>query len=157
MNSIFIILLAPVLGWLWIKLGPRDPSSPAKFALGLIFVGLGYVVIIPGAMRAATGVQVTSLWLWSLYLLHTIGELCLSPVGLSAMTKLAPAKVVGLMMGVWFMAASAGNYIGGRMASVYEAFSPVTLFSAVAGFCILLGLLLAAFTHPMKRLMGGVK
>ena len=156
-NSIFIILLAPVLGWLWIRLGSKEPSSAAKFALGLVFVGLGYLVIIPGAIHAATGVQVSSIWLWSLYLLHTIGELCISPVGLSAMTKLAPPKVVGLMMGVWFMAASAGNYIGGRMASVYEAFSPVTLFSAVAAFCIVLGLLLGAFTRPMKRLMGGIR
>jgi POT family proton-dependent oligopeptide transporter len=156
-NSLFIITLAPVLAWLWVRLGKKDPSSPAKFALGLIFVGLGFLVLMFGAMRAASGIQVSSMWLWVTYLLHTLGELCLSPVGLSAMTKLAPARVAGLMMGVWFLATSVGDYIGGRLTSIYESFSPTSLFGAVAVFCVVLGLIMALFTKPMKRLMGGVK
>jgi len=155
-NSLFIIALAPVLAWLWVRLDSKEPSSPAKFSLGLIFVGLGFVVMVIAARRAASGVQVSSLWLWLTYLLHTIGELCLSPVGLSAFTKLAPARVAGFMMGVWFLSTSIGDYIGGRMASLYESWSLPALFGAVAAFCIVLGLALALFVKPMKKLMGGV-
>jgi POT family proton-dependent oligopeptide transporter len=155
-NSLFIIARAPVLAWLWVRLGSKDPSSPAKFSWGLIFVGLGFVVMMIAAMRAQSGVQVSSLWLWLTYLLHTIGELCLSPVGLSAFTKLAPARVAGLMMGVWFLSTSIGDYLGGRMAAFYESWSLPALFGGVAGFCIVLGLLLALFVKPMKKLMGGL-
>ena len=120
-NSMFLISLAPVFAWLWIRLGQREPSSPAKFAFGLLLVGFGFLILSIGAKAAASGVRVSPMWLILTYLLHTMGELCLSPVGLSAMTKLAPASVTGLMMGVWFLALSVGNYMGGRMASLYEA------------------------------------
>ena len=152
-NSLFIIALAPVLAWLWVR---KEISSPAKFAWGLIFVGLGFVVMVAAGLRAQSGVQVSAIWLWLTYLLHTIGELCLSPVGLSAFTKLAPARVAGLMMGVWFLSTSIGDYLGGRMAALYESWSLPSLFGAVAAFCIVLGLALAAFVKPMKKLMGGV-
>jgi proton-dependent oligopeptide transporter, POT family len=155
-NSLFIIAVAPMLAWLWVRLGSKDPSSPAKFSLGLIFVGLGFVVMVIAALRANSGVQVSSVWLWLTYFLHTVGELCLSPVGLSAFTKLAPARVAGFMMGVWFLSTSIGDYIGGRMASLYESWSLPSLFGAVAAFCIILGLVLALFVKPMKKLMGGV-
>ena len=112
--------------------------------------------MIIAAQRAASGAQVSSVWLWLTYFLHTIGELCLSPVGLSAFTKLAPARVAGFMMGVWFLSTSIGDYIGGRMASLYESWSLPSLFGAVAAFCIVLGLALALFVKPMKKLMGGV-
>jgi POT family proton-dependent oligopeptide transporter len=156
LNSLFVIFIAPVFAWLWIRLGRREPSSPAKFALGLMLVGLGYVVVASGALKAAGGVRVSPLWLTLTYLLHTCGELSLSPVGLSAMTKLAPAKVASLMMGVWFLADAVGNYIGGRVAAVYESFSTPALFGTVAGFAIGLGIVMLAFVKPMKRLMGGV-
>ncbi len=97
------------------------------------------------------------MWLIATYLLHTMGELCLSPVGLSAMTKLAPASVSGLMMGVWFMALSVGNYMGGRMAALYESLPLTMLLAAVGGFAIVAGLVLACFIRPMVRLMGGVR
>ena len=155
-NSLFIIAVAPMLAWLWVRLGSKDPSSPAKFSLGLIFVGLGFVVMVIAALRANSGVQVSSVWLWLTYFLHTVGELCLSPVGLSAFTKLAPARVAGFMMGVWFLSTSIGDYIGGCMASLYESWSLPSLFGAVAAFCIILGLVLALFVKPMKKLMGGV-
>lgn len=154
LNGLFIWTLAPVFAWLWMKLGPREPSSPAKFALGLILLGLGYVVLISPATVASGGTKVSPLWLTTTYLLHTLGELCLSPVGLSAITRLAPARVAGLMMGVWFLSISIGNYAGGRIASLYEALSLPALFASVGGFAIAAGLLLAAFIKPMGRLMG---
>jgi POT family proton-dependent oligopeptide transporter len=104
----------------------------------------------------AGGISVSPWWLTLVYLLHTIGELCLSPVGLSAMTKLAPARIGGLMMGVWFLSISVGDYIGGRLASVYESFPLPELFGIVAAFCIVAGALLMLLIRPMKRLMGGV-
>ncbi len=91
-NSIWLLILAPLFSVLWIKLGPREPSVPAKFALALLFVGLGFLILVPAAATADAGMKVSPFWLVLTYLLHTIGELCLSPVGLSAMTKLAPAR-----------------------------------------------------------------
>ncbi len=156
LNSLYIIALAPVFAWLWIWLGPREPSSTVKFALGLIQVGAGFAVLVVAAQLSAQGVRVSPMWLAVTYLLHTSGELCLSPVGLSVMTKLAPARIVGLMMGVWFLAASVGNYIGGRLAAFYETLPLDALFGVVAAFGIGAGLVLWMFTRPMRRLMGGV-
>jgi proton-dependent oligopeptide transporter, POT family len=156
-NALFIITLAPVFAWQWIKLGNREPSSPAKFVLGLLLVGSGFVVLAFGAGVAETGVKVSPIWLLVTYLLHTMGELCLSPVGLSAMTKLAPSRVAGLMMGVWFLSLSIGNYIGGRLAAFYEALPLNQLFGFVGLFAIVVGVLLALLVRPMVRLMGGVR
>jgi POT family proton-dependent oligopeptide transporter len=151
-NSVFIIALAPIFAWLWVRMGRRDPSSTAKFSWGLVFVGLGFAILIP----IAGGTNVSPWWLTLVYLLHTIGELCLSPVGLSAMTKLAPARLGGLIMGVWFLSISVGDYIGGRLASVYESFPLPELFGIVAAFCIVAGTLLMFLIRPMKHLMGGI-
>ena len=151
-NSVFIIALAPVFAWLWVALKRSEPTSTAKFSIGLIFVGLGFAILIP----VAGGAAVSPWWLTLTYLLHTIGEMCLSPVGLSAMTKLAPARICGLMMGVWFLSISVGDYIGGRLASVYEVFPLPELFGIVAGFCIVVGVLLVLLFPAMKRLMGGI-
>ncbi len=156
LNALFIIALAPVVGWIWLKLGTREPSSPAKFCLGLLAVGLGFAVLAVGASKAMGGAQVSPMWLVVVYLLHTVGELCLSPVGLSAMTKLAPARIGGLLMGVWFLSLSVGNYLGGRIASFYEALPLPTLFWMIAAFGIVGGLILALFIKPTKALMGGV-
>lgn len=158
LNSMFMILgLAQFFAWLWIALGSRDPSPPWKFALGLIFVGLGFAVLIPASQLADAGQRVSPWWLVATYFLHTIGELCLSPVGLSAMTKLAPARVAGLMMGVWFLSNSMGNYLGGRLASFYESFPISTLFTFVAVFSIGFGVLMALIAKPVTKLMGGAK
>jgi POT family proton-dependent oligopeptide transporter len=151
-NSVFIIALAPLFAWLWVRMGKKDPSSTTKFSWGLIFVGLGFAILIP----VAGGTNVSPWWLTIVYLLHTIGELCLSPVGLSAMTKLAPARLGGLIMGVFFLSISVGDYIGGRLASVYESFPLPELFGMVAAFCIVAGALLMFLIRPMRRLMGGV-
>ncbi len=151
-NSIFIVALAPVFAWIWLALGRREPSSTAKFSYGLVFVGLGFAILVP----VANSTHASPWWLILTYLFHTIGELCLSPVGLSATTKLAPARIAGLMMGLWFLSISVGDYIGGRLASVYESFPLPELFGIVAGFCIVVGLLLVFLLRPMKSLMGGI-
>ena len=151
-NSVFIIGIAPLFAWLWVRMGKGEPSSTGKFSIGLLFVGLGFAILVPVAM----GTGVSPWWLTVTYLLHTIGELCLSPVGLSAMTKLAPARIVGLMMGVWFLSISVGDYIGGRLASVYETFPLGTLFGLVAAFCIVVAAGLLLLLKPMREFMGGV-
>jgi POT family proton-dependent oligopeptide transporter len=156
LNSLFVILLAPAFAWLWIRLGRREPSSPAKFALGLVLVGLGFVVVGVGALRGASSVPVSPLWLTATYFLHTCGELCLSPVGLSAMTKLAPARVASLMMGLWFLSDAVGNYIGGRVAAIYDSVPTPSLFATVGGVTIGVGIVLMLLVKPIKGLMGGV-
>lgn len=156
-NSMFLIALAPVFAWIWVRLRDKEPSSPAKFALGLLLVGFGFLVLAVGANAAQSGGKVSPGWLVATYLFHTMGELCLSPVGLSAMTKLAPPSLTGLMMGVWFLALSVGNYMGGRMASLYESLPLPTLFGVVGAFAIFAALILAIFIRPMVRLMGGVR
>ena len=146
-----------VFAWLWVRLGDRQPSSPAKFSLGLLFVGLGFVVMMVAAALAGGGVRVGPGWLLATYFLHVVGEMCLSPVGLSTVTKLAPTRVAGLMMGVWFLASAVGNYLGGRVAGLYEAMPLWQLFAIVAGTTIAAGLALAALIRPIRRLMGGVR
>jgi POT family proton-dependent oligopeptide transporter len=151
-ESLYVIALAPVFALLWLKLGRRQPSSTAKFATGLLFVALGFAILIP----VAHGRAVSPLWLALTYLLHTVGELCLSPVGLSTMTKLAPARIVGLIMGVWFLSMSVGDYIGGRLSSLYESLPLPSLFGIVATFCLLVGGVLVFLLRPMRRLLGDV-
>src|SRR3954453_11477962 len=154
-NSLFLWMLAPVFAWLWLRLGAqgKEPSSPAKFAMALIFVGAGFAVLIIPARQDG---QVSPMWFTATYLLHAVGELMLSPVGLSAMTKLAPARIAGLVMGIWFLATSVGNYIGGRVSGLYESFALPTLFGAVAAFSVLSALVMFALTPWIKRMMGRV-
>lgn len=154
-NALWIVSLAGPFAWLWLRLGRRQPSSPAKFAWGLVFAGLGFILMYFAAVRAGDTGRVSPLWLVGTYLCHTIGELCLSPVGLSAMTRLAPERVVGLMMGVWFVSISAGNYIGGRMAALYGDLPMQDLFKTIALFAISAGLILAFISKPVARLSGG--
>jgi len=156
LQPLFIITLAPVFAWIWIRLGTRQPSSPAKFALGLIFVGSGFAILVVAAQLAGNGVKVSPWWLVITYLLHTLGELSLSPVGMSAFTKLAPARVAGLMMGVFYLAIAGGNFIGGRLASLYGSMPLPQLFGLIAGVGIGGGLIMFALTPPIKRLMGDV-
>ena len=156
LQPLFIITFAPVFAWVWIRLGRREPSSPAKFGLGLLFVGSGFAILVVAAKLSANGVKVSPWWLVATYLLHTWGELSLSPVGLSATTKLAPARVVGLMMGVFYLAISVGNFVGGRLSSLYGSMPLPNLFGAIAAVGIAAGLVMFALTPPIKRLMGDV-
>lgn len=152
-NAIFIVLLAPIFAGLWVRLGKRDPSYPTKFAIGLLFAGLGFAVLVGGAVLSKGGVRVSPLWLLSVYFLHTVGELCLSPVGLSSMTKLAPVRVVSLMMGVWFLAAGVGNFIAGTVSSYYEAFELPTLLGVVAATGGVMSFVMFMLVGPIKRMM----
>jgi proton-dependent oligopeptide transporter, POT family len=152
-NALMIIALAPVFAWLWIKLGRHDPSSPTKFAFGLLFVGLGFLVMVGAAQATAAGHLVSPMWLVMTYLLHTIGELCLSPVGLSSMTRLAPDRVKGMMMGVWFLAASVGNLIAGRVAGFYASFTLTQLFGAVTIFAVVASLVMFGLVGPIRRML----
>jgi POT family proton-dependent oligopeptide transporter len=156
MPALFVILQAPIFAWLWIRMGKRQPSSPTKFAFGLIFVGLGFAVMIVAGALSSSGVKVGPQWLLATYFLHVIGEMCLSPVGLSTVTKLAPSKVTGLMMGVWFLAAAVGNYLGGRAAGFYGSIPLWQLFGIVAAITIVGGLVLLSLVKPIRKLMGGV-
>lgn len=157
LNPGFIIALAPVFAWLWIRLGRHEPSSPAKFAIGLLLVGVGFAVMIFAAQSAADGTMVSPWWLTVMYLLHTLGELCVSPVGLSAITKLAPERVTGLIMGVWFLSPAVANYISGRLAGLYESMPLAQLFGLVTAFTIGSAIAMALLVPWSRRLMGEVK
>jgi POT family proton-dependent oligopeptide transporter len=157
MNSAFLFMLAPVFAWIWLRMGKNDPSSPTKFGIGLLLVGAGFVVLIFAAQLSANGARVSPMWLTVVYLLHTCGELSLSPVGLSAMTKLAPVRIGGLMMGVWFLGSSVGNYIGGRVSSFYESWPLPSIFGGVAAFAIIAGLVLLALVKPIRRLTAATR
>ena len=157
-NSVWVILLAPVFAFLWIRLGSRQPSSPVKFVLGLLFVALSFVLMIPAARLTAEG-KVGPIWLVALFFLQTVGEMLLSPVGLSTMTKLAPRRLVGLVMGIWFLAAALGNKLAGVLAGDFQSENAgqlVTFFwhqAVGVGACTLV---LFALVPWVKKLMGGV-
>ncbi len=169
-NPLFIIALAPFFGALWIRLAAKNlnPSIPLKFSLGLIQLGLGFVVIMFAARLAGGGAVVVGHtgeqdlvapgWLCMMYLLFTTGELCLSPVGLSSITKLAPPKFVSQMMGIWFIAAALGNLIAGRVGGMIEAKPHATIFQVVALIMGGAGLvMLAASPLIKKRMMADVE
>ena len=160
-NSVFVIVLAPVFGILWLALGKRDrnPSSPAKFAFGLFAAGVGFWVMVLAANRVIAGGAATRVSMWWLvvsYLFQTFGELTLSPVGLSSMTKLAPRKFVGQMMGIWFMASALGNLIAGIVGGNVDPNKleqmPL-LFQRTALSLFIAAAVLAALIVPIRRMM----
>jgi POT family proton-dependent oligopeptide transporter len=158
-NSIWVITLAPIFALLWIKLGSRQPSSPLKFVLGLGFVALSFVLMVPAAKLTADG-KIGPLWLVGLFFLQTVGEMLLSPVGLSTMTKLAPARLVGLVMGIWFLAAALGNKLAGVLAGDFTATDSAALANFFLHQAIWVGVATAALLALvpwMKKLMGGVR
>lgn len=128
LNSIFIILFAPFFAWMWLKMGKNDPSAPTKMALGLFLLGLGYLWIAFGVNNLQSGVKVSMIWLTVLYALHTSGELCLSPIGLSLVNKLAPFKFASLLMAIWFTANAFGNKLAGFLSALYPENGKTTKF-----------------------------
>ncbi|MSO96871.1 MAG: MFS transporter [Rhodospirillaceae bacterium] len=157
LNPMFIVMFAPVFAGLWLKLGDRQPSSPVKFALGLVGAGVGFWVMAIAAIKADAGEMVGPIWLTMVYLIHTWAELCLSPVGLSSMSKLAPPKIVGAMMGVWFLGASVGNFMAGQMATFYESMPLTQLFGVVSILPVAAGIVMLLLAKRMTAMMGGVK
>ena len=156
-NPLFIILLAPVFGSLWVRLGSKNPSIPVKLAYGLLLLGLGFLVLAWGSTFATDGTLVSPMWLIVTYFFHTTGELCLSPVGLSSITKLAPKRLVGQMMGIWFMAAALGNLLAGLVAGLIESLALPQLFGAVGLIVAVGGVLMLLASGPIRRLAGDVR
>ncbi|HEX8756808.1 MAG TPA: oligopeptide:H+ symporter [Steroidobacteraceae bacterium] len=161
-DPIFIILLAPVFAALWVGLGrkDRDLSSPAKFAWGLLLMAAGMLVMYVAALRVLHGGKVSPLWLVAAYFLFACGELCLSPVGLSSTTKLAPARFAGQSMGLWFLTLALGSFLAGLLSGDYNAHDLATLpalYRELFWWCALAGVLMLLITPPVKRLMSGVR
>jgi len=162
LGAIFVIMLAPVMAGLWVRLGRRnlDPSIPVKFGMGLILLGLGFLVLAGAAVFVARGQKVWPTWLVATYLLHTLGELCVSPVGLSSVTKLAPRRLVGQMMGAWFLATSLGNLIAGRIAGEFKADNLAempTRFLQMVILPVAVAAVVIAMARPIRKMMAGVK
>jgi proton-dependent oligopeptide transporter, POT family len=162
-NPIFIIIFAPFFAWLWTSLGARnlDPSSPAKFGLGLVLLGMGFLVMMFAAqLIVSSGGKVGPTWLLMAYLIHTFGELCLSPVGLSNITKLAPQRFVGQMMGTWFLGSAVGNLfaglIGGHIASAEAAHLP-KLFLQMTWFGAIAGVIMLLLARPLRGWIGSAR
>jgi proton-dependent oligopeptide transporter, POT family len=156
-NPLFIIAFAPVFGWLWVWLGSREPSIPVKFGLGLLLLGSGFLVMAWASTFTMDGGKVTPLWLIMTYFLHTAGELCLSPIGLSSVTKLSPRRLVGQMMGIWFMGSALGNLIAGLVAGQFETLPLPDLFGIVCLVTAGCGILFLIFSKPIKKLIGDLK
>ncbi len=161
LNAFFIVMLAPVFSWLWVFLArwALNPSTPLKFALGLIIMGSGFGVMIGAAHIVLEGNKALPYWLVMTYLLHTMGELCLSPVGLSAVTKLSPRRYMGQMMGMWFLASSLGLILAGLLAGEFRADAledMPSLYWQITVTTVLAGVVLALFTRPLKRWMGKI-
>jgi POT family proton-dependent oligopeptide transporter len=157
-EPLFVIVFSPVFAWLWLKLGKRNPSSPMKFTLGLFFLTLSFLLILPAAKYYQTHqLRVSPFWLIGLYFLQCMGELCLSPVGLSMITKLSPARIVGFMMGIWFFATAAGNYLAGWVAGFLENRTYSEVFTIAFATAAAATLIAAIMIPPIRRLMAGVR
>jgi proton-dependent oligopeptide transporter, POT family len=162
LNSMFIFIFAPFFAWAWVALARRNlnPSAPAKFAIGVMLMGSGFLVMAAAASLVAGGSKVLPYWLIMTYLLHTFGELCLSPVGLSYYTKLSPKRFVGQMMGIWFLALSLGNLLAGLVAGKFDAKNVSAMpqeYLYIVYFSVGLGAILLALSRPVKKLMGNVQ
>ena len=154
LNPLLIFILAPLfsLFWVWLAAHGREPRTPVKMSWGLLLLGLGFVLMSLADQKAKTGLLVSPFWLISVYLLHTLGELCLSPVGLSMVTRTAPASVTALLMGVWFLSSSAGNYAAGISEAFLEKYH-LPLYPTLAALSLAAGLLLWLLAKPIHRLM----
>ena len=162
LNPAFIIMFAPLFAWVWIALARRNlnPSAPAKFAIGVMLMGSGFLVMAAAASIVASGSKVLPYWLILTYLLHTFGELCLSPVGLRYYTKLAPKRFVGQLMGMWVLATSLGNLVAGLIAGEFDANNVAAMpaqYMHIVYFSVGLGAVLLIISRPVKKLMGDVR
>ncbi len=172
-NAFFIFLLAPVFSFLWTYLARKglEPPTPVKFAFALFQVGLGFLLLVFGAQFAGPGEGVNMIWLVLIYLLHTTGELCISPVGLSMITKLSVARIAGMMMGVWFLASAGANFIASKIAQLTgaktasgEVLNPVDAFhqtlevySNVGWFALAIAVFLLLLSPLLRKGMHGIR
>lgn len=153
LNPLFIILLAPVFAWFWVKLGKKDPHFITKFVFALIFLGAGFLFMVGAVLQAESNParQASMLWLIGTYLFHTIGELCLSPTGLSMVTRLAPARYLSLMMGVWFGFTALANFIAGLVGSFVEDFGALSIFSGISAAAMISACILWAVSDRLVK------
>jgi POT family proton-dependent oligopeptide transporter len=155
-NALFVIALAPIFAWLWVALGTRQPSVALKFVFGLIFLGLSFALMVPAAQGIVAG-KVSPWWLVGVYFLQTLGEMCLSPVGLSTMSKLAPVRLTGLVLGVWFLATALGNKLSGTLSAGFSSKDPAALASFFSNQALVVGIVavvLLALVPWVRHLMG---
>ncbi|PFH70538.1 peptide MFS transporter [Bacillus thuringiensis] len=157
LNPIYIVLLAPVFAWLWVKLNSRQPNTANKFAIGLLFAGLSFLVMIIPAYIHGTESLVSPMWLAISFLLVVIGELCLSPVGLSITTKLAPAAFSAQTMSLWFLTSAAAQAINAQIVRLYNPETEIIYFGVIGGLSIILSVILYFMTPKIQVLMKGIK
>lgn len=157
LNPLFIIILAPVFAWLWVKLGNRQPSIPKKFSLGLLFAGLSFLVILLPAYLTGSDALVNPLWLVLSYFVVVLGELCLSPVGLSATTKLAPVAFSAQTMSLWFLSNAAAQAINAQIVKFYTPETEMVYFGVIGGVAILLSIVLFTLSPKIQVLMKGIR
>lgn len=162
-NPLFIVLLGPLFTFLWTYLSKkdRDPSSIVKMGLGMILLGVGFFCMIGaglerGGDNAPDTAKASLMWLVGTYLIHTMGELCLSPVGLSMVTKLAPLRLGSLMMGVWFLSSFVANFLSGYLVEYFERMGAITIFAIIAGIVIFLGLIVLILSKKLANMTYGV-
>jgi POT family proton-dependent oligopeptide transporter len=163
--SFFVLLLVPFFAWLWVRLAKKNlnPSTPIKLVLGLVFMGLGYLVMMKASAIVVAGNKPLPTWLITTYMLHTVGEICLYPIGMSAITKLSPKRLVGQMMGVFFMALALGNLVAGLYAGEFNAEAItqnpsvlIDLFGLIVKIMFVAALVVLIFAKPLRKLMGNI-
>ena len=158
-NPIFVILLAPIFAAAFLKMGAAEPNSPQKFSLGMFFLGLGFISMVMAALQIGDSETVKAhvIWLVLAYLFHTMGELCLSPIGLSMVTKLAPLKYTSLLMGMWFFFSGVGNYLAAWVGQMVGETGPLQAFSGVAIMAFIAGFLLWLLSDKLVDWMHGAE
>ncbi|MCW8328274.1 peptide MFS transporter [Photobacterium sp. SDRW27] len=159
LNPFFVITLAPIIASIWVKMGPKEPSSPIKFAMGLFFLAAGFLCMIGAVMQQGGDITVKTsmMWLVGAYFFHTLGELCLSPIGLSMVTKLAPLRLASLMMGAWFGFNAIANYVAGIVGAQVGEAGPMAIFSGIAIAATIAGVLLLLCSNQLIRWMHGAE
>jgi POT family proton-dependent oligopeptide transporter len=157
LNPLFIIIFAPIFAWLWVKLGKRQPTIPQKFSFALLFSGVSFLVILLPAHFGGSDALVNPLWLVLSYLICVFGELCLSPVGLSATTKLAPAAFSAQTMSLWFLSNAAAQALNAQIVRFYSPDTEMVYFGVIGGVSILLGIILFMFAPKIQGFMKGVR
>lgn len=159
LNPFFIITLAPLMAALWVKMGKREPNSPVKFAMGLLFLAVGFVFMVGATLQQGgdSTVKTSMFWLIGAYLFHTLGELCLSPIGLSMVTKLAPLRLASLMMGAWFGFVALANYAAGFIGSYVGESGPLAIFGGIAVAATISAVILLLMANRLVYWMHGAE
>ena len=159
LNPLFIVLLAPLFSVAWSKLGEmgRSPATPKKMMLGLVLTGIGFLAMVAAALESQNGAKASMMWLVLAYFFHTTGELCISPVGLSMVTKLAPLRLASLMMGVWFLINFVANWLAGIIGSYAESLGELSIFGGLAGTLFVFAVVLWTLSGTLVRWMHGAE